>query len=149
MTAESGEILLKFSRVCYKLNLITYRNFDLTAGELHCLIALYIEKPCCVKKLSAIIGTRGTTTSKILNSLEKKFIIARELDANDKRIEKVFLTHAGEEFTRRVISFYKNKFLSISGFADKKQLDSFIDFLNQLSLEAEKSPELHSDLFLT
>jgi DNA-binding MarR family transcriptional regulator len=149
MTAESGEILLKFSGVCHKLDLITYKNFNLTAGELHCLIALYIDKPCCVKELSEITGTRGTTTSKILNSLQKKFIIGRELDEKDKRIERVFLTSAGKEFTRRVISFYKNKFLSISGFADEKQLDSFFDFLNQLSLEAEKSPELHSDLFLT
>ena len=146
MTAESGEILLKFSRVCYKLNLVTCKNFDLTLGELHCLIALHTEKPCCVKELTALIGTRGTTTSKILNSLENKFIIAREIDENDKRIEKVFLTSAGEEFTRRVISFYKHKFLDTSGFADRKQLESFIDFLNQLSLESEKSPVLQRDL---
>ena len=148
MQENDGEVLLKFSRVCCKLNFITRKSFNLTAGELQCLISLYIDKPGCVRELSEIMGTRGTTTSKILNSLEKKFIIERQLDQHDKRIEKTFLTPAGEEFARRVVSFYKNKFLSISRFADSRQLGSFIDFLNQLSLEAGRSPELQSDLFL-
>ncbi len=146
MQDKTGEILFKFSRVCNKLNLITRKNFNLTVGELQCLIALYTDKPCCIKELSEIIGTRGTTTSKLLNSLEKKFIIKRELDNNDKRIEKVFLTPAGEDFTKKIVSFYENKFSLICGFASKEQFDSFIDFLNQLSLEAEKSSELQSDL---
>ncbi len=148
MQENDGEVLLKFSRVCCRLNFITRKNFNLTAGELQCLISIYMDRPPSVKELSEIMGTRGTTTSKLLNSLEKKFIITRELDQKDKRIEKVFLTPAGEEFSRRVISFYKNKFLLISGFANNEQMGSFINFLNQLSLEAEKSPELHSDLFI-
>lgn len=96
-----------------------------------------------------MIGTRGTTTSKLLNSLERKSLINRELDPDDKRIEKVFLTSAGKDFTSKVALFYKNKFISISGFANDDHYRSFIDFLNQLSLKAEGSPELEGDLFLT
>jgi DNA-binding MarR family transcriptional regulator len=149
MWTDDSEVLLKFSRICCKLNLITRRNFNLTAGELQCLISLNYDKPCCIRKLCEITGTRGTTTSKLLNSLEKKSLIKRELDTKDKRIEKVFLTSAGKEFTLKLASFYKNKFISISGFSNDDQYRSFIDFLNQLSLEAERSPELHGDLFLT
>jgi DNA-binding MarR family transcriptional regulator len=147
MQFDGAESLLKFSRVCCKLNHITCRNFNLTAGEFQCLLSLYIDKPSSIRELSEIIWTRRTTTSKLLNSLEKKFIIRRELDLKDKRIEKVFLTPAGEEFSRKVVSFYKNKFLSISGLANTERLGLFVEFLNQLSFEAEKSTELKDDLF--
>lgn len=149
MWTDDGEVLLKYSRICCKLNLITRRKFDLTMGELQCLISLYYDKPCSIRELSKMIGTRGTTTSKLLNSLERKSLINRELDPDDKRIEKVFLTSAGKDFTSKVALFYKNKFISISGFANDDHYRSFIDFLNQLSLKAEGSPELEGDLFLT
>lgn len=146
MQNESGKILLKFSRICCKLHLISRKNFNLTAGELFCLISLIIDKPRCIKELSEKTGIRSTTTSKLLKSLEQRFIIKRELDANDKRIEKVFLTQTGKDFTRKLISFYNNKFSQVTGFATEVQRSLFFDFLNQLSLEAEKLPELHGDL---
>jgi DNA-binding MarR family transcriptional regulator len=146
MQDNSGEILLKFSRICFRIYLISRKNFNLTAGELFCLITLFTEKPRSIKELNKKTGIRSTTVSKHLNSLEKRLLIRRELDGTDKRIEKVFLTPEGQEFTGMLISFYNNKFSQISNFASDEQRVLILEFLNQLSLEAEKLPELHSDI---
>lgn len=146
MQDNSGEIFLKFSRICFRIYLNSRKNFNLTAGELFCLITLFTEKPGSIKELYKKTGIRSTTISKHLNSLENKLMIKRELDDNDKRVERVFLTQEGQEFAQKIIAFYNEKFSQIAGFASSEQRDLILEFLNQLTLEAEKLPELQSDL---
>ena len=147
MQNATGEILLKFSRVCYKLNLITRKKFKLTAGELNCLIALYTEKPNSIKELTQTIGARSTTTSKILNSLEKKSFIKRNLSNTDKRIESVELTNSGILFSQEIVEFYKDIFSGISNFAGNEDFNFFLNFLNNLSFEASKNNTLQRELY--
>jgi DNA-binding MarR family transcriptional regulator len=46
--------------------------------------------------LAGEIGVDRTTTSNVLNRLEKRGLVRRESDPRDKRLRRVFLTPAGE-----------------------------------------------------
>jgi len=75
-----------------------------TIGELHCLTQLHIEKPCCIRRLSSILGVSASSTSKLLRSLDEKGYIERELDATDRRQERVHLTEEGAAVVQRIMT---------------------------------------------
>lgn len=66
------------------------------------LLCLLIEKPCCVRKLTDLLGLRPSSTSKLLSRLESKGFVSRSLDPSDKRMERVELTLAGLEKARQI-----------------------------------------------
>lgn len=70
-------------------------KFQLTYNELCTLNFIYTEKPDAVKHISERLCLTKSHTSKVLSSLEKKGLIERELNNDDKRNEKVSLTEKG------------------------------------------------------
>ncbi|MEX1139137.1 MAG: MarR family winged helix-turn-helix transcriptional regulator [Bacteroidota bacterium] len=75
------------------------------------LLYLLEERPCCVRKLSQLLETQPTSTSKLLSRLDSMGFVTRSLDAVDRRVERVELTATGQakaEYLREVF----NSFLS-------------------------------------
>ena len=61
------------------------------------LLFLLEAKPCCVRKLTELMNTHPTTTSKLLAKLEALKLITRSIDPVDRRLERVQLTVIGHE----------------------------------------------------
>jgi len=78
----------------------------LTIDEMHCLGALFSDRPSSVKRLSELINVGSTRASKILKDLETRGYVSRTLDSADRRKELVILTEAGERAVRRITSLY-------------------------------------------
>jgi DNA-binding MarR family transcriptional regulator len=98
-----AEGLLRLTLVTQKIARCLASDVDLTVNEFHTMMQLHLEKPCCVRMLTEILGIGATSTSKLLRSLDKKGWITRELDPTDRRMERVAITKEGTEVIERIM----------------------------------------------
>jgi MarR family transcriptional regulator, organic hydroperoxide resistance regulator len=75
-------------------------RLDLVASEQNALAVLADRRPRAVGELAAETGTRPTTLTSVLDRLERKGLLVRELDQADRRSFRIVLTASG----RRVAS---------------------------------------------
>ena len=71
---------------------------------MHCLSALYSDRPASVRRLYELINVSPSRASKILTHLEKKGLVSRTMDAADHRRGQVTLTDAGERAVEKILS---------------------------------------------
>jgi DNA-binding MarR family transcriptional regulator len=77
-------------------------DLNLTAAEINALANLAGRGALNVRELSAETGTRATTLTGVLDRLENRGYLTRELDAADRRSFRLPLTKAGREVAERV-----------------------------------------------
>jgi MarR family transcriptional regulator, organic hydroperoxide resistance regulator len=77
-------------------------DLNLTAAEINALANLADRGALSVRELSAETGTRATTLTGVLDRLEKRGYLTRELDATDRRSFRLPLTEAGRAAAERV-----------------------------------------------
>jgi DNA-binding MarR family transcriptional regulator len=77
-------------------------DLELTASELNTLANLADGRPRNVRELSHDTGTRATTLTGVLDRLEKRGYLRRELDAGDRRSFRLALTPAGRPVAAEV-----------------------------------------------
>ena len=70
-------------------------DLDLTGSEQNVLAVLADRRPRTVGRLAAETGTRPTTLTSVLDRLERKGLLVRELDRADRRSFRIVLTAAG------------------------------------------------------
>ena len=77
-------------------------DLNLGAAEINALANLADRGALSVRELSAETGTRATTLTGVLDRLESRGYLARELDATDRRSFRLPLTEAGQAVAARV-----------------------------------------------
>lgn len=108
MISENGlspSILLALQRATHRtLNAVTaaVADLDLTASEINALANLADGHKRNVRELSADTGTRPTTLTGVLDRLERRGYLTRELDAFDRRSFRLALTARGRTVAARV-----------------------------------------------
>ncbi len=103
---DIGVELLRLTLRCRDIDKRLSAKVDLTIDELHCLCAIYSEKPQCVKEVSEILDVNATRMSKILATLEHRGLVTRTIDLSDHRREQITLTHEGRRTVEKVLSLY-------------------------------------------
>jgi len=98
-----AEGLVRLTLVTQKIARCLANDAGLTVNEFHCMMQLHLEKPCCVRKLTEILGIGTTSTSKLLRALDEKGWITRDLDPTDRRMERVALTASGFDVVQRIM----------------------------------------------
>jgi|GEM_PF-873864 len=101
-----GSELLHLTRRCRGIDRYIAASIELSVDEVHCLGALFFDRPNSVKDLSELISVGSTRASKILKDLELRGYVTRVMDSADRRKEHVFLTEAGERTVRHIASLY-------------------------------------------
>lgn len=96
--------LLRMTWNCYSLEEDIAHSVGLSVHEIHCLTELFVEKPCCVRKLVELLDLPSTSVSKLLRSLDRGGYISRSLDEADRRLERVALTDEGFRMMERILS---------------------------------------------
>ncbi|HZD69879.1 MAG TPA: MarR family transcriptional regulator [Actinomycetes bacterium] len=107
MISETGQegVLLALQRAAHRtLQALatTLADLDLTASELNALANLADGRPRSVRALGLDTGTRATTLTGVLDRLERRGHLIRELDAADRRSFRVTLTDQGRTVAGRV-----------------------------------------------
>jgi MarR family transcriptional regulator, organic hydroperoxide resistance regulator len=77
-------------------------DLNLTAAEINALANLADRGALNVRELSDETGTRATTLTGVLDRLENRGYLARELDPTDRRSFRLPLTEAGRAVAERV-----------------------------------------------
>jgi MarR family transcriptional regulator, organic hydroperoxide resistance regulator len=77
-------------------------DLNLGAAEINALANLADRGALSVRELSAETGTRATTLTGVLDRLESRGYLTRELDATDRRSFRLPLTEAGRAVAARV-----------------------------------------------
>jgi MarR family transcriptional regulator, organic hydroperoxide resistance regulator len=77
-------------------------DLNLTAAEINALANLAERGALNVRELSAETGTRATTLTGVLDRLENRGYVTRELDPTDRRSFRLPLTEAGQAAADRV-----------------------------------------------
>jgi len=77
-------------------------DLNLTAAEINALANLADRGALNVRELAAETGTRATTLTGVLDRLESRGYLTRELDAADRRSFRLPLTEAGRAAAERV-----------------------------------------------
>lgn len=73
------------------------RNFGLTGPQLMVLQEISAHNEMTVTKLAGLISLRQTTVTDILNRLERKGLVQRQKDSNDRRRALILLTEKCRE----------------------------------------------------
>ena len=77
-------------------------DLNLGAAEINALANLANRGALSVRELGAETGTRATTLTGVLDRLEDRGYLTRELDATDRRSFRLPLTEAGQAVAARV-----------------------------------------------
>ncbi len=88
--------LLSLNRFCYDVGRIISKKYQLSVNERNALIILSNIGINSIKELSGHLSISKTNTSKVLASLEKKKLITRVFDNDDKRFNQLSLTEQGK-----------------------------------------------------
>jgi MarR family transcriptional regulator, organic hydroperoxide resistance regulator len=100
----SGIVLALQRTTHHTLHALTTAVADLhlTAAEINALANLADRGALSVRELSAETGTRATTLTGVLDRLENRGYLTRELDPTDRRSFRLPLTEAGQAAAERV-----------------------------------------------
>ena len=79
-------------------------DLNLSAAEINALGNLADRGALNVRELSAETGTRATTLTGVLDRLESRGYLTRELDPTDRRSFRLPLTEAGQAVAGRVLA---------------------------------------------
>jgi DNA-binding MarR family transcriptional regulator len=98
-------------------------------------------------KIAPFIGMEPTSLSRLLNSMEKKGLIYREVDETDKRVVRIFLTDYGvlnRKIAKQTIIKFNEKILKKVTEKDLKIFYRVIAAINELATE-EKLDNVERD----
>ncbi len=85
-------------------------------------------------KIAKLLGKDKATISRSLSSLEKKELITRVNDANNKRSNKISLTKKGEEILESTISSVTSFREELRSKISEQEHEMFLNILDKLEL---------------
>ena len=84
-------------------------------------------------QIAARLGMEPTSLSRVLKKMEDQNLIFKEVDDNDKRIMKIFLTDFGVEkrkYVKEILINFNQKLIKI---ISKKELETFYKVMNKIN----------------
>ena len=114
-------------------------GINITPEQFLVLDILWDKQPMSQQNIADLIQKDKNSVTKIIDSLEKKNLVKRIVDKNDRRINQIELTEeaiALEKITTKVAIDFMND--AVKGI-DSQDLDSFVNVMRQLknNLEGE------------
>ena len=111
-------------------------EFEITQAVGYMLINIYKEGTS-VSQIASLLGVKSTSLSRMLNNMEQQGLVYREVDPNDRRSVKIFLTERGKQkrqIAKKVVQNF-NEYLNIHISENERlQLTESLNKINQLTL---------------
>lgn len=111
-------------------------EFEITQAVGYMLINIYKEGTS-VSQIASLLGLKSTSLSRMLNNMEQHGLVYREVDPNDRRSVKIFLTERGKQkrqIAKKVVQDF-NEYLNIHISENERlQLIASLKKINQLTL---------------
>jgi len=138
--------LLSLNRFCYDVGRVISKKYKLTVNERNTLIVLSNIEVNSVTELSEYLSISKTNTSKVLTSLEKKSLVLRIFNNNDKRIIQLLLTEKGQLISYQVADeineLLKERISNLPGQVEdeiRKLIDEYQELITNYSFKSQNS----------
>lgn len=103
---DLSTLTFEMQKICSLKETSFCKSINLTPIEFRCLRYLYNNNFLRVNELAKKMELTPSRVTTLLNSLEKKEYIKRDISPNDRRIIKVALTDDGEQFAKDISDKY-------------------------------------------
>lgn len=107
-------------------------DFDMTPPQFDALVSVYDGDLLTMGDLSARLGLAYSTTTDLVNRLERRAFVERMRDVEDRRVVRVRLMQAGEEFIGRVMAARRAYLTRVLQHVSKVEQQSLLRTLNSL-----------------
>ena len=111
--------------------------YGLSSGQWKAIIALSIQNGISQKDLAERIFVDGTTLVPIIDGMEKKGLVERRADPNDRRNNKIFLTAKSESLVEPIIEIILRIRKIVYKNIPEKDLEFARDILRKITENAE------------
>ena len=113
-------------------------GINVTPEQYLVLDILWENQPLSQQKIADIIQKDKNSVTKIIDSLEKKNLVSRIVDKNDRRINIIELTEEGRNL-EKIATDVAIKFMNdvVQGI-DKQDLDSYMKVMRQMKNNLER-----------
>jgi len=102
LAADLGNLTFQLLVCCHEKETKLAAQFGLTSSEFRTLRVFQGDKVLHVKELIDRVGLSGSRLTRILDGLEKKGFLRRDLDSRDRRSIVVTLTEKGATISQRL-----------------------------------------------
>jgi DNA-binding MarR family transcriptional regulator len=119
------------------------RDLAITQAEAHILVSLARRGPTSIADLHREFGTKRSTLTNVLDRLESRGLVRRELNPKDRRSFTIYLTPRGAGQARRLRHTVDELDERLRGAVSKKDLESVekvVDALAAMTL-LEQPPD--------
>jgi len=111
---------------------IREKKLNVTVEQFSVLTILWYEDGLIQQEIANRLTRDKTTLTRVINTMEKGYLVVRIPDKSDRRINRIYLTYRGKELqkllTETTGSIYMNAIKGISA----KELGEFINVMNKL-----------------
>lgn len=117
----------------FLVNQLKEKEIDVSADEWYVISMLYQKKICTQNQIVESSGQNKVKITRVIDTLELKKMIIRDVSKVDMRYKNVELTKYGIELYFKILP-YANKTLgkALSGF-DKGETDLMLDFCKRIN----------------
>jgi len=137
MTNFRNELLPHIGKVAKKIEyyytkILKEKGFDLSKEQWVMLRILSANNGISQSKVACIANRDKTTTTRLINTMEKKNLIARLPSVDDKRINLLYLTRHGESILEQTEPIIENLTHELQAGFSKHEMDNLINGLKKI-----------------
>lgn len=114
------------------------KPYNLGSGQHRFLLVLFHEDGISQEMLSSILLIDKATTARAISKLEKEGYVFRQVDPNDKRSYRVFITDKAKEFKPILKNILDNWSHQLANNFSEEEKEQLLDLLSKMSKNAAK-----------
>lgn len=120
-------------------------NLDIPRGELAALDTINVLNQSNTKATTSLLSEKldisKPAVSQVINTLEKKGWVQREIDSNDKRIYCLSLTENGRNKLSDIYKKFSDSAGRVLSMLDEKDIENLIDITGKISKILEQKTD--------
>ncbi len=144
-----ADITFKLKKICNEKESFFAQQFKLTSMEFRCLKYLKDCDFLIVKDLAYKMNLTPSRVTRLITSLEKKKLVIRELDLDDRRNVRVMLNNKSKEMIEDLDKRHTELHAEVLSSVPAKEVEQMIDSIEKLYHVFEKWADKnlkHADL---
>ena len=123
---NTAELLCDLTRMCNIKEEHFASSFNLSPGEFRLLKLFVFKNPYTIKELCGLLSLTPGRITHLVGSLEKKKLIVKKINSQDKRNVTIFLSQKSKKYIKNVYSnyiYFHKGILKYIGDKEKKALN--------------------------
>jgi MarR family transcriptional regulator, lower aerobic nicotinate degradation pathway regulator len=143
LNAQPGHFIRRLQQIAVGLFLEENRAFDITPVQFASLVTI-LERPGIDQRtLAAAIGFDAATIGGVVDRLERRRLLERRVDVEDRRVRQLFLTRAGRVLVGRMrapVRKVQRRLLAPLSEARRREFSRMLRLLVEANNEYSRAP---------